>query len=136
MKKIMSVVLSIIMLLSVSTASVYAAENDFSWQTETQQLEEQSARSVTYLYNFNPGVFIDGTVTFNVTPAAGTKLKVMINSASKVQVWVNPLAKKTYNGGSGTQTYTLVENCSGGSYNVKVKVAADYIYGYILQTDF
>ena len=81
-------------------------------------------------------MLLDGSASFYVTPEAGTKLRIILNSQSdNALVYLNNNYVETVTAGSGSHNILLVSNCSGGTYKVSIFCyATEYVYGYILSS--
>ena len=81
-------------------------------------------------------MLLDGSESFYVTPEAGTKKRIILNSQSdNALVYLNNNYVETVTVGSGSHNILLVSNCSGGTYKVSIFCyATEYVYGYILSS--
>ena len=128
MKKIISALCCIALMLTLSAVPVFAADNTTSTSVEESVITRATSRGLYYKDN----MFFQGIHTCTVTPESGANLNIWLKNNNTVKVYVYKtnilgMYSKIY-----TQTFTAGERdvrvetkCNGKPYLVKLESAVD-----------
>jgi len=144
MKKIFSVLLSLVMLLGVAPVSAFAAETDtvpVEVITVTSSDEEivpyANPTDLVYVENATIPSSVTNT-NYDVNPSKGRSLRVWIKSNNQINVTVRRVGLISYpkeygqTFGAGERDVETVASCNGGHYIVQISGPAGTVYSMLI----
>lgn len=140
-KQMLAVIMAIAMLCAISPAVLAVDEQNVSIN-EMIAINDSGINplSIVELKSDSGMVRADSPIQFAVTPARGTNLRITIGCSSSMDPAILYCNGKVINIPANDQavTYTLVTNCSGKSYTIRMeaKGLVSYLSYVVFSSDY